>query len=233
MSAIAIVGLSGRLPDAKNLEQFWRNLRDGVESIRSFSDEELLASGVSPEDLRAPNYVKAGAVLDDIDLFDASFFGFTPREAEIMDPQHRFFLECAWHALEDAGYDPDTFRGRIGVYAGLSVCTYYFNLFSNLPLVESVGMYQLLMGNDKDFLPTQTSYKLNLRGPSLAVQTACSSSLVAAHIACQSLVAGECDMALAGGVNVGAQRRDISFRKVGSARQTGIAERSMPKREER
>src|SRR5918911_1285691 len=133
---IAIIGMAGRFPRARSVDQFWQNLRDGVESISFFSDEELEAAGVERSALSDPNYVKAGAVLDDLELFDASFFGFNPREAEIMDPQHRFFLECAWEALEAAGYDSETYPGRIGVYAGCSMSTYLLhNLYANRDLV--------------------------------------------------------------------------------------------------
>src|SRR6185503_8400303 len=145
----------------------------------------------------------AGAILDDVESFDAPFFGFNPREAEIMDPQHRILLEQAWAAVENAGYDPDRCEGRIGVYAGASSNTYLINnLLSNPKLLEAVGPFQAAIGNDRDFLATQIAYKLNLKGPSLTVQTACSTSLVAIHLACQSLLNRECDMALAGGVSI-------------------------------
>jgi FkbM family methyltransferase len=203
IEGIAIVGMAGRFPGAKNIDQFWQNLRDGVESITIFSDQELGASGVDPEVLSSPNYVKAGAVLEDIELFDASFFGFNPREAEITDPQHRLFLECAWEALESAGYISETYTGRIGVYGGVGWSSYLFNnLYSNPDFIKSVGGHQTLMGNDKDFLTTRISYKLNLKGPSINVQTACSTSLVATSLACKSLLSYQCDMALAGGVSV-------------------------------
>ncbi|MEA2174836.1 MAG: hypothetical protein QOD00_2428, partial [Blastocatellia bacterium] len=156
---IAVIGMAGRFPGARNIDEFWLNLRQGVESITIFSDQELADAGVAPELLKDPHYVKASAVLDDVELFDASFFGFNPREAEIMDPQHRFFLECAWEALEHAGHDPERGRDRIGVYAGSSANTYLlFNVYANAALVSSVGRYQTLIGNDKDFLPTRVSY---------------------------------------------------------------------------
>ena len=199
---IAIVGMSGRFPGARNLTEFWKNLRDGVESISFFSDEELLAAGVDKDSLSEPAYVKAGGSLADVELFDASFFGFNPREAEILDPQQRIFLECAWESLEDAGYDPETFEGSIGVYAGTSMSSYLYNLYSNPELVGLVGDFQVQLGNDKDNLPTSVSYKLNLKGPSIAIQTACSTSLVAVCVGAQSLLSYECDMALAGGVRV-------------------------------
>ncbi len=208
--------MAGRFPGAANLEEFWRNLRDGVESVSFFSDDELLAAGISPDILRRRNYVKARAVLEKIELFDAAFFGFSPREAEILDPQQRIFVECAWEALESAGYDSERYEGRIGVYAGVSMSTYFlFNLYSNLELLETVGSLQAMTGNDKDFLPTRVSYLLDLKGPSVTVQTACSTSLVAVHMACQSLLFGECDMALAGGVSIGAAQKSGYFYQAG------------------
>ena len=201
--AIALVGMSGRFPGASNLEQFWHNLQAGVESISFFTDEELAAEGASPTMLNNPSFIKAGAILDHVELFDASFFGFNNREAEVTDPQQRFFLECAWEALEGAGYNTDKFAGRIGVYAGTKMSTYLLNnVSSNLETVKAVGVDRSLMGNDCNYLTTWVSYKLNLNGPSVTVQTACSTSLVAVHLACQSLLNGECDMALAGGVAI-------------------------------
>ena len=194
---IAIVGLAGRFPGAQDLRQLWENLRRGVESIQRFSDEELAAAGVPRELLANPRYVKAGTVIEGADLLDAEFFGLTPREAEIIDPQHRLFLECAWEALEAAGYDTETYRRPIGVYAGVSFSSYtLLNVWSNRDRIDFLGS---LLGSDKDHLATLVSYKLNLEGPSLAVQTACSTSLVAVHLAAQGLLNGECDMALAGG----------------------------------
>ncbi|BDA68763.1 beta-ketoacyl synthase [Calothrix sp. PCC 7716] len=205
---IAIIGMAGRFPGANNIDTFWQNLRSGVESISFFTDEELIKAGVDSGLLNNPNYVKANGILEDIDLFDASFFGFSPREAEITDPQHRIFLECVWEALENAGYNSETYRGQIGLFAGVAASDYLLsNLYLNRDLMESGDSYQVLIGNDKDFLPTLVSYKLNLRGPSINVQTACSTSLVAVHLACQSLLNGESDIALAGGVTVGAQQK--------------------------
>nr|QEO74534.1 Beta-ketoacyl synthase [uncultured bacterium] len=212
---IAVIGMAGRFPKARNIREFWRNLRDGVEGISFFSDEELLAAGIKPSTLANPNYVKARMMLDDVEMFDASFFGFTPREAETTDPQHRLFLECAWEALEDAGYDPARYPGLIGVYAGVSMNTYLFNLYSNRAVIEATGGFQVAIGNDKDHLPTSVSYKLDLRGPSVAVQTACSTSLVAVHLACQALLNGECDMALAGGASVVVPQRAGYFYEEG------------------
>src|SRR2546421_778174 len=199
---IAIIGMVGRFPGAKNIDEFWQNLQHGVESVSFFSEEELKSSGVASTLLNDHHYVKAGAILNDVELFDAAFFGFNPREAEVMDPQQRLFLECAWEALESAGYDSETYEGLIGVYAGAGMNTYLFNLYANSAVRESVAGFQAMISNDKDFLSTRVSYKLNLEGPSIVVQTACSTSLVAVHLACQSLLSGECDMALAGGVSI-------------------------------
>ncbi len=201
LEGIAIIGMSGRFPGAKDIPSFWQNLCDGVEAISKFTDEKLIEFGVSRELLSNSNYLKVGAVLEDIDLFDASFFGFNPKEAEITDPQHRLFLECAWEALENAGYDSQNCESRIGVYAGASLNNYQsFNL--NHDQIGSSNSYQKIIGIDKDFLATRVSYKLNLTGPSITVQTACSTSLVATSLACQSLLNYQCDMALAGGVSI-------------------------------
>jgi acyl transferase domain-containing protein len=206
-SDIAIIGMAGRFPKAPDLDAFWRNLRDGVESIVPLTDEELLSSGVDPALVNNPNYVKASSSLEDFDLFDAAFFGMTPREAEIIDPQHRLLLECSWEALESAGYDATRYAGAIGVFAGTSISTYLINLYANHALLGNVSTFQLLMANDKDHLPTRVSYKLDLRGPSVNVQTACSTSLVAVHFACQSLLNGESDMAIAGGASIPVPQR--------------------------
>ncbi len=202
-SGIAIIGMAGRFPGASDVEEFWRNVSQGRESITFFSEEELLAAGVAPALVRDGRYVRAQGLLEGPDLFDAGFFGYTPRDAEVMDPQHRVFLECAWSALENAGYRPDAVPGPVGVFAGQAFPVYLLECLLRDPgLGEAVGGLGLLIGSDKDFLATRVSYKLNLTGPSLSVQTACSSSLVAVHLACQSLAAGECRMALAGGVRV-------------------------------
>src|SRR5262249_3944049 len=156
-----------------------------------------------PHVLRDPAYVRANGVLDGVDLFDAAFFGFSPREAELTDPQHRVFLECAWEALENAGYDPGRYRGRIAVYAAAGLSTYLLNnLLGNGDVARSAGDLQVLMGNHKDYMATRVSYKLDLKGPSVNIGTACSTSLVATHLACQSLLDHHCDMALAGGVSI-------------------------------
>jgi amino acid adenylation domain-containing protein/non-ribosomal peptide synthase protein (TIGR01720 family) len=206
--AVAIVAMVGRFPGAADVEEFWRSLCDGVEAIRFFTDEELLAAGTPPELLADPSFVKAMGVVDDIESFDAAFFGVSPREAQAMDPQHRLFLETAWHALEEAGYDPETYPGRIGVFAGVGANTYQQrNVLSNPDLVRALGTVQIAIGSEKDFLTTRASYKFNLRGPSFVVQTACSTSLVAAHLAASSLRERASDLALAGGVTLPVPQR--------------------------
>jgi acyl transferase domain-containing protein/acyl carrier protein len=211
--SVAVIGMAGRFPGANNLDEFWQNLLDGVESISFFSDEELKAEGVDPAVLSNPNYVKARAVLQDVELFDAAFFGYFPREAELMDPQQRFFLECAWTALEGAGYNPDTYKGQIGVYAGSRLNTYLLNnLYQHGEHFDSM---EPLTAGEQDYLTTRVSYKMNLKGPSIRIQTACSTSLVAVHIACQALLNGECDMALAGGVSITVPQKSGYFYQEG------------------
>jgi acyl transferase domain-containing protein len=204
---IAIVGMAGRFPGAPTLERFWQNLAGGVESISFFADAELESSPLLPMPLDAPNLVKAGGVLDDVESFDAARFGFSPREAEATDPQQRVFLECAAEALERAGIDPRRFPGSVGVYAGASMNTYLFQLLLAPGYLAAASFLETVIGNDKDYLATRVAYKLDLRGPSMTVQTACSTSLVAVHLACQALLAGECDVALAGGVSIRVPQR--------------------------
>jgi len=199
---VAIIGMSCRFPGAANVNEFWKNLCDGVESISYFSTDDLIAAEVDPGVLQSPNFVPAGSVLEDVDLFDANFFGFSPREAESLDPQQRIFLETAWHALEDAGYDPQACAGLIGVYAGCGMSTYYDHLQNNPFFTELLGYLQLYIGNEKDYLATRVSYKFNLKGPSFTIQTACSTSLVAVAVACGDLLSRRCDLALAGAVNI-------------------------------
>ncbi|HET6763415.1 MAG TPA: type I polyketide synthase, partial [Longimicrobiaceae bacterium] len=200
---IAIVGMAGRFPGAANVGEFWANLRDGVESITFFSDETLRAAGVPEEALEHPDYVKGYGTLGDVSGFDAAFFGYSPREAELLEPGHRLFLECAWEAMEDAGYDPARAGGPVGVFAGAGSPAYTDrNIRGNPELAASAGEFQLLLGSGKDFLSTRASYKLDLRGPSVNVQTGCSTALVAVHMACQSLLNRECDVAMAGGASV-------------------------------
>ena len=167
-NSLALVGMAGQFPDAPNITQFWQNLVNGLQSSRFFSDEELLAAGVSQQLLNDPSYVKADILLEDIDVFDATFFGFTPREAETIDPQTRLFLQCAWKTLEDAAYDPGRYEGHIGVFVGKHPSNYRdYNLNSNPELVELVGKLQLSSGNDADALATMVAYKLDLQGPTV------------------------------------------------------------------
>ncbi|MEU6718020.1 beta-ketoacyl synthase N-terminal-like domain-containing protein [Nonomuraea sp. NPDC046802] len=200
--SIAIVGMAARFPGARDLPEFWANLRDGVESIVSLSDEELLAAGVAPEMFKRADYVKAWPRFEGLADFDAEFFGYSAREAQVMDPQHRLFLETAWQALESSGYDPGQYDGRIGVFGGAGANRYLHHVHSHPDLVENLGQTRILLGNELGFLASRVSYKLNLTGPSVSLRTACSTSLVAVHTACRSLLADECDMALAGGVHV-------------------------------
>lgn len=198
--SIAIVGMQGRFPGAADIEQFWKNLCEGVESISDFSVEELAEAGIDEATRKTPGFVPRGSIIDGIEMFDAQFFGYSPRDAEVIDPQQRLFLECCWEALEKAGYNPDRYPGLIGVYAGSEQSSYFYQLFGQGGAYLTQAMASI--GNDKDYLTTQVSYRMNLRGPSLAVQTACSTSLVAVGLACQSLLSFQCDMALAGGVCV-------------------------------
>jgi phthiocerol/phenolphthiocerol synthesis type-I polyketide synthase E len=201
---IAIVGLAGRFPGAENVDALWRNIRDGIESVTAFTDDELRGRGIAQSALDDPAYVKAGVLLERPDRFDAGFFGYTPREAEQIDPQQRLFLECAWHALENAGYDPERLEAAVGVYAGAGANLYLMKHLLPRHAASGAGgiaeLIGLLNGNAADSLCTRVAYKLNLRGPAVTVQTACSTSLAAVHMACQSLLSLECDMALAGGV---------------------------------
>ncbi|MEO8231841.1 MAG: aminotransferase class III-fold pyridoxal phosphate-dependent enzyme [Ignavibacteriota bacterium] len=205
---IAIIGMAGRYPKANNIKKFWNNLLEGVEAISFFTDEELeyLPKGNLNSELK---FIKARGILENVDKFDAEFFGYNPREAAIMDPQHRIFLECAWEALEDAGYNSENYEGSIGVFAGAALSTYMmFNVFSDRrKLEEVISSYQIaeyvtITGSDNSFLPTKVAYKLGLRGPAINIQSACSTSLVAIGQAYQNLLSGECDMALAGGVSI-------------------------------
>ena len=200
MSGIAIIGLALRFPGASTARQFWQNLCGKVESIQCFPDDELVAAGVPRETLSDRTYVKAAPTLADIDRFDASFFGYTPKEAALMDPQNRLFLEICAAAFDDAGYAPARLGDhRVGVFAGGGgALTSYLLAYAQHPALrgQTAGLEHI--ANDRDFLATRVSFKLNLTGPSLTVQTACSTSLVAVHLAVQSLLHGECEMALAG-----------------------------------
>lgn len=199
---IAVIGMSGRFPGAKNLDEFWENLKSGVESISFFSTEELEEAGIQPELLKDPNYVKAKGILGDFDYFDAVFFGYTPKETELMDPQVRIFHECAWEALEDAGYDSEAYSGVIGLFAGASFNHYWLGLSTLSGKFDDMGHWAAEQLVDKDYMCVRISYALNLTGPSYTMYTACSTSLVAVHLACQAVLNGECDMALAGGVSI-------------------------------
>jgi len=197
---IAVIGLAGRFPGAGNVHELWENLINGKESVTFFSREELSKEGIDSRLLDDPAYIRARAVLDDVAYFDAPFFNFTPNEAEVMDPQLRLLIECSWHALEDAGYNPFTYDGAIGVYAGNA--NNYFWIARTMVSEKA----QLLGGFKTNLLnshfSTHVSYHLDLKGPSLSIQTACSTSLVAIHTACIALLSSECDMALAGGVSI-------------------------------
>ena len=216
-SDIAVIGMNGRFPGATGLEQFWSNLCQGREGIRVVADDELLRQGVDPQVLAASDYVKAVADVHAAESFDNGFFGFSPRDAEIMDPQLRLLLECAWSTIEDAGYGLEDYRGSIGVFAGAAPNSYFIeNLLSNQELMQTLAgpLSSLAVFTESDALSTMVSFKLNLRGPSITVQTACSTSMVAVHLACQSLLSRESDMALAGGVNLNIpQERGYVYQK--------------------
>ncbi|MEZ4868169.1 MAG: alpha/beta fold hydrolase [Caldilineaceae bacterium] len=201
---IAIIGLAGRFPQAVDLDAFWALLQEGREAVVAFTDEELLAAGVDPTLVQHPDYVKSGTIVPDVDCFDADFFKLSALDAKLADPQQRIFLECAWQAIEHAGYPPAKTDARIGLYAGVGENSYQRHYLdpNRATLLATVGGYRLSMLNNADFLATHTAYKLNLTGPAVTVQTACSTSLVAVHMACQSLLNFECDLALAGGVTV-------------------------------
>lgn len=199
---LAIVGMACRMPGADSVEEFWNNLKNGVESLSVFTDEELMDSGVDPALISSPHYVKSRGIVKNASHFDASFFGFTPREAELLDPQHRIFLECCWHALEDAAYNPDKTDARIGVYGGVGT-NWHLGDVNNHPDVKKFSNgASIVTSNDKDYVTTRVSYKLNLTGPSVNVQTACSTSLVALVLGMNSLLAYQCDMVLAGGATI-------------------------------
>ncbi|HET8643141.1 MAG TPA: type I polyketide synthase, partial [Pseudonocardiaceae bacterium] len=199
-SDIAIIGMSGRFPGADNIDTFWQNISTGVESFAVFSEEELVAAGVDPNLFNQPEYVRSRPVLDNIRAFDAEFFGYSPREAQLADPQQRIFLEVVWEALEMAGYATPEGRGSVGVYAGMNISSYLLTRLMLFQMGHDID--GLMIGNDKDSLATNVSFRFDLRGPSLSVQTFCSTSLVAVHMASESLRRGECDVAIAGGVSL-------------------------------
>ena len=208
-SEIAVIGMAGRFPGAKNIDEFWENLKNGIESLSFISEEELGTLDIPPGWLQNPNYVRSkGGVLEDKDLFDASFFGYTQREAEIMEPQMRIFHECAWNALEDAGYNMEKYQGAIGLYAGAGSSSYWEFLATISGKWEELGEYASRLLYDAGNLSTKIAYNLNLKGPCFSIQTACSTSLVAIHLACQGILNGECEMALAGGIKIVHQRNN-------------------------
>ncbi|MFN8578575.1 MAG: amino acid adenylation domain-containing protein [Candidatus Sericytochromatia bacterium] len=211
---IAIIGMAGKFPDAEDIDEFWKNIENGLESVHFFTDEELKNKGISQELINNPNYVKANCLIKDIEFFDADFWGYSPREAEILDPQQRLFLDCAYHALEHSGYNPDSIKEPVSIFAGTGLSRYmFFNLANNQNIIDKVGYFQLMIANDKDYLSTRASYKLNLKGSSVSLQTACSTSLVAVHSACQSLLNGESYMALAGGVSIDTQQAGYLYQE--------------------
>ncbi|MEM9079790.1 MAG: HAD-IIIC family phosphatase, partial [Verrucomicrobiota bacterium] len=207
---LAVVGMSCRLPESPNVHQFWQNLLDGKECLSQLTDEELLSAGVEPSSVRNdPSYLPVKGIMPDVENFDAAFFGIIPKEAKYMDPQQRVFLELTWECIEDAGYNPETYPGKIGLWAGNYLDTYVIaNLVTDREFLKNwipsiqVGSLQAELGNDKDYLTTRVAFKLNLRGPAMTVQTACSTSLVAISQAAQALRSGSCDMAMAGGVTI-------------------------------
>lgn len=218
LECIAIVGIAVRMPGAADVRQFWENLKAGKESISLFSKEEMLEAGVSSEMIDLPNYVAAKGILDGVELFDANFFGIAPREAELMDPQHRVLMECSWAAMEDAGYVPEQYPGRIAVFTSAGMNTYLpVNLMSNPDLLEQVGGFELSIYNDKDFVPTRIAYSMNIKGPAIDIGTACSSSLVSTHLACQHLLTYQSDMALVGGITIHLPQKVGHLHEAGSA----------------
>ncbi len=198
---IAIIGMDLKFPGSNTIEEYWENLYKGKESIRDISDDELASEGINNEKFNKKNYIKRVSICDDYDKFDAGFFGYSDHEAKTMDPQQRVFLQSCWKALEHSGYAPTKINGKVGVFGSAGYNTYLINaLLHSKNYLDEQGYYDVLLGNDKDYLATKVSYKLGLTGPSITVQTACSSSLVGVHLACQSLLLGESDVCLAGGV---------------------------------
>jgi len=205
---IAVIGMAGRFPGGDTLDELWAMIAEGREGITTFSDEELRASGTPDAVLGDPSFVKRLGVLGDVERFDAAFFGYSPREAEVLEPAHRLFLECAWEALENAGADPTRAARAVGVYAGAGEPNYVrSNVLTRPELVEALGWFAINIGSNKDFIATRTAYKLDLRGPAVGVQTGCSTSLVAIHLAVQALLTRECDLALAGGASINVPHR--------------------------
>lgn len=217
-NAIAIIGMSVRLPGASNLADYWDMLLNGKDAIHFFTENELKAAGVPPGQINDPNFIASRGYLAGIDEFDASFFGISPREAALMDPQHRVLMEVAWHAFEHSGYDPDQWDGDCSIFTSAGMNTYLpFNIFTNPGLVNEVGGFQLSIYNDKDFVPTRIAYALNTKGPAIDIGTACSSSLVGTHLACQHLLSYQSDLALVGGVTVHLPQETGDLVEAGSA----------------
>ncbi len=205
--SVAIIGMSGRLPGARNPTEYWENLINGVESVELIPDEELLKAGRTRKALQHPLFVRREGYIQDHDMFDAHFFEINNLQAEVMDPQQRVFLECAWEAMEEAGYDCGGYEGRVSVFAGESVNGYVLNVLSNPDVQRVYSRFPVLLENAKDFLALRVSYKLNLSGPSITVQSACSTSLLGVALGCQSLLTYQSDMALAGGVAIRHEQR--------------------------
>src|SRR5262245_55551046 len=201
-AVIAVIGMAGRFPGANSVDALWDVLREGRETVARISLEEWAEEvNVHPSFLDRPEFVKARPRIDGAELFDAAFFGYTPRDAEVLDPQQRLFLECAWEALENAGYDSERFPGSVGVAAGVSQSSYLLSYLQwDRELNKAVGALKIGLGNMNDSLATRVAYKLNLRGAAYAIQSFCSTSLVAIHLGCQTLLNHESDIALAGGV---------------------------------
>jgi acyl transferase domain-containing protein len=199
---VAVIGMCGRFPGAPDLDAFWSRLRAGDDMLTTYTDDELVAAGVPERVLRDPHYVRRAASLPDAFDFDPEFFGYTRREAKLIDPQQRLMLEVAWELLDTIGYSGGADDQAVGVFAGAAMNTYLTNVVARSCDLLTYDGIELMVANDKDYLTTRISYKLGLKGPSVNVQTACSTSLVAVHMAAQSLIAGECDIALAGGVSV-------------------------------
>ena len=214
---IAIIGISGRFPDALTPIDLFNNCLKGHISINKYTDHELQSSGISHQDLNNPNYVKFGSFINDIDKFDSNFFKMTDLETKLTDPQHRIFLKCAWEALENSGYTPQKYKGTIGVFASTSINTYLINNILNSKYAKNNKLdYISLIGNDKDFLASKVSYKLGLSGPSIMIQSACSSSLSCIHYACKSILDNECNIAIAGGVSIKIPQKSGYYYKEGS-----------------
>ncbi|MCX6287146.1 MAG: beta-ketoacyl synthase N-terminal-like domain-containing protein [Bacteroidetes bacterium] len=199
---VAIVGMACRLPGAKNIYEYWKNLLDGLETLSTFTDEDLIASGVDPGVFKQPNYIRSRGIINGAEYFDAEFFGYTPREAELMDPQQRIFLECAWHALEDAGCDPYNTKERIGVFGGTGTPLHLVSTMGNSWVRKNASGASIVTSNDKDYVTTRVSYKLNLTGPSVNVQCACSTSMVAVVLGINSLMNYQSDLIIAGGATI-------------------------------